>query len=44
MSRKKPESRVIINDGSVMKGGQNTTSQVESRPPPPTPTKPPKSE
>jgi hypothetical protein len=40
MSDKTPTTRVIINDGSVIKGGTNTTSQVTVRPPPPTPTKP----
>jgi hypothetical protein len=34
------EKKVVINDGSVQKGGQNTTSQVSQRPPPPTATKP----
>ena len=40
MSEEKPTTRIIINEGSVIKGGTNTTSQVTSRPPPPTPTKP----
>jgi len=40
MSEKKPTTRVVINEGSVQKGGQNTTSQVTTRPPAPTPTKP----
>jgi len=40
MSEKKPTTRVVINGGSVQKGGQNTTSQVTTRPPAPTPTKP----
>lgn len=35
------EKKIIINDGSIQKGGQNVaTSQVTSRPPPPTPTRP----
>lgn len=40
MSEKKPTTRVVINEGSVNKGGQNTSSQVAVRPPPPKPTKP----
>jgi hypothetical protein len=35
------EKKIIINDGSIQKGGQNIgTSQVATRPPKPTPTRP----
>lgn len=35
------EKKIVINEGSVQKGGQNTAqSQVASRPPAPTPTRP----
>ena len=43
MPEEKPTPKdqgAIINEGSVMKGGQNPTSQITSRPPPPAPTKP----
>ncbi|MFQ3252363.1 MAG: hypothetical protein ACI9U6_000646 [Loktanella salsilacus] len=38
--RPKPTPKIITNDGSVIKGGQNTTQQVVVRPAPPTPTNP----
>jgi hypothetical protein len=31
--------RIIIQEGSVQKGGKNTTSEIKNRPPPPKPTK-----
>jgi hypothetical protein len=34
--------RSIIQDGSISKGGVKTTTQIKTRPAPPTPTKPPK--